>query len=84
MLIKTQDGKRILKVNGVAVDGNVVKGQLNDCWIILGKYNNEIEAINILNKIEYVLSNCYIKDTLKGNTRYTGYDVFVMPSNKEV
>ena len=84
MLIKTQDGKRILKVNGVAVDGNVVKGQLNDCWIILDKYNSENESINVLNKLQYVLSNCYIKDTLQGNTRYTGYNVFVMPKAKEV
>lgn len=84
MLIKAQSGKRIVKVNGVSVDGNVVKGQLNDCWIILGKYNSENEAINVLNKLQYVLSNCYIKDTLQGNERYTGYNVFVMPKAKEV
>ena len=84
MLIKTQDGKRILKVNGVAVEGQLIKGQLYDCWVLLGKYNSENEAINVLNKLQYVLSNCYIKDTLQGNTRYTGYNIFVMPKAKEV
>ena len=84
MLIKTQDGKRILKVNGVAVEGQFVKGQLFDCWVILGKYNDEDEATGVLNKLMYVLNNCYIKDTLQGKSRYTGYNVFVMPSTKEV
>ena len=32
----------------------------------------------------YVLNNCYIKDTLQGKSRYTGYNVFVMPGAKEV
>lgn len=84
MLIKTQDGKRILKVNGVSVEGQFVKGQLFDCWVILGKYNNEDEATGVLNKLMYVLNNCYIKDTLQNKSRYTGYNVFVMPSAKEV
>ena len=84
MLIKTQDGKRILKVNGVAVEGQFVKGQLFDCWVILGKYNDEDEATGVLNKLMYVLYNCYIKDTLQNKSRYTGYNVFVMPGAKEV
>ena len=84
MLIKTQDGKRILKVNGVSVEGQFVKGQLFDCCVILGKYNDEDEATGVLNKLMYVLNNCYIKDTLQGKSRYTGYNVFVMPTAKEV
>ena len=68
MWVRTQDKKRLLKVNNFEIDVDTIITNIPDGFIVLGEYRSHEKALEVLDVIE---------DFIEEN------DVFEMPEDKE-
>ena len=80
MLIMSQDKSRLVNVDDIRVEKNIVYGiKMNECKVVLGRYESSDRSYKVLQCISKSIVNNFQKDVIEGTTRTTGRLVFVMP-----
>lgn len=82
MWVRSQNKKRIINCDGFTItnEGNVLGFQgAEDEGVCLGKYDNEDEALKVLDYICKFLQNNVSQDTIQKGTKYRGENIFQMP-----